>query len=272
MGQNTSKKKNNKNITSNSANKKANQNNVNLSQEKNKNNINNSKNIKNDNKIVNVSFSTTKCKYCNKNYIPNKVLRSHLFYCIDCYLQKKKCKYQADLDYHTEIEFVEIIKGKLYLGNNEAAKNLELLKKNNITSILICGYFLSEFFPNQFIYKTLEFEDNEFEIIKYALVKGIDFIEKNKCILVHCRKGVSRSSSIVIAYLMYINKQSFEEAYDFVLKKKNNIKPNDNFINQLKEFDDMIKVCKYDKKIIREFCLNFTNNKYGQKIENKNND
>ena len=159
-----------------------------------------------------------------------------MYYCVDCYLKKKEKKYKADLAYHTELEFEEIIPQKLYLGNNEAAKNLNILKKNNITSILICGYFLSEFFPDEFIYKTLEFEDNEFEIITYALVKGIDFIDKNKCVFVHCRKGVSRSSSIVIAYLMFHFKKSFDEAYDFALKKKSNIQPNDNFIKQLKQF------------------------------------
>ena len=215
----------------------------------------------NTNKSVNVSLSNIKCKYCNKNYIPNKILRSHMYYCVDCYLKKKEKKYKADLAYHTELEFEEIIPQKLYLGNNEAAKNLELLKKNNITSILICGYFLSEFFPNEFIYKTLEFEDNEFEIITYSLVKGIDFIDKNKCVFVHCRKGVSRSSSVVISYLMYHFKKSFDEAYNFVLKKKSNIQPNDNFIKQWKEFEDTIKVCNYDIKMITEFCINFTNKK-----------
>ena len=226
----------------------------------------------NNNKPVNVSLSSTKCKYCNKNYVPNKVLRSHLFYCVDCYLKKKNFKYKADLDFHTELEFEEIIPNKLYLGNNEAAKNLQLLKKNNITSILICGYFLSEFFPNEFNYKTLEFEDNEFEIITFALVKGINFIDDNKCVFVHCRKGVSRSSSVVISYLMFHFKKTYEEAYEYVLKKKNNIQPNENFVKQLKEFEDMIKVCNYDKKMIKEFCINFTNNKYGQNSENKNNE
>jgi hypothetical protein len=269
MGQNESK---NENIKNKKHHSKV-QNKSNKEKVKNTSN-NNNQNIDNNNtnKPVNVSLSTTKCKYCNKNYIPNKVLRSHLFYCVDCYLKKKNFKYQADLDYHTELEFKEIIPGKLYLGNNEAAKNLELLKKNNITAILICGYFLSEFFPNEFIYKTLEFEDNEFEIITYAIVKGIDFIDKNKCVFVHCRKGVSRSSSIVISYIMFHLKKSFDESYQFVLMKKNNIQPNDNFIKQLKQFEEMIKVCNYDKKMIREFCMNFTNNKYGQNLENKTND
>lgn len=265
MGQNSSKAENNKN---NSNSHHYYNNNRKTIKEKDKI-ANKSNEIANNssNKSVNVSLSTTKCKYCNNNYVPNKVLRSHLFYCVECYLKKKNFKYKADLEYHTELEFIEIIKGKLYLGNNEAAKNLELLKKNNITAILICGYFLSEFYPKEFRYKTLEFEDNEFEIITYSIVKGIDFIDDNETVFVHCRKGVSRSSSIVISYLMFHFKKSYDEAFEYVLKRKSNIQPNDNFIKQLKEFEEIIKVCNYDKKMIKEFCINFTDKKYGQKMK-----
>ena len=224
--------------------------------------------IKND-KSVEVSLSKIKCKYCNKNYVPNKVVRSNLFYCVDCYIKKKNDKYQADLNYHTKLDFNEIIPNKLYIGNNESAKNLEILKKHQITSILICGYFLSEFFPGQFIYKTLEIQDNEYEIIINSLIKGIEFIEKNETILVHCRQGISRSSAIVIAYIMYKEKKSYDEAENFVRTKKSDINPNENFVKQLKEFEDIIKVCKYDIKMIKEFCRNFTGNKYRQKIETK---
>ena len=223
----------------------------------------------NNDKSVEVSLSNIKCKYCNKNYVPNKVVRSNLFYCVDCYLKKKNEKYEADLNYHTKLDFHEIIPNKLYLGNNESAKNLDILKNNQITSILICGYFLSEFFPGQFIYKTLEIQDNEYEIIINSLIKGIEFIEKNKTILVHCREGISRSSAIVIAYIMYKEKKSYIEAENFVRTKKNDINPNENFVKQLKEFEDIIKVCKYDFKMIKEFCRNFTGNKYKQKIETK---
>ena len=223
----------------------------------------------NNDKSVEVSLSNIKCKYCNKNYVPNKVVRSNLFYCVDCYLKKKNEKYEADLNYHTKLDFHEIIPNKLYLGNNESAKNLDILKNNQITSILICGYFLSEFFPGQFIYKTLEIQDNEYEIIINSLIKGIEFIEKNKTILVHCREGISRSSAIVIGYVMYKEKKSYIEAENFVRTKKSDINPNENFVNQLKEFEDIIKVCKYDFKMIKEFCRNFTGNKYKQKIETK---
>ena len=233
-----------------------------FSNEKKENKINNDKSVE-------VSLSDIKCKYCNKNYVPNKVIRSNLFYCVDCYLKKKNEKYEADLNYHTKLDFKEIIPNKLYLGNNESAKNLEILQKHNITSILICGYFLSEFFPGQFIYKTLEIQDNEYEIIINSLIKGIEFIESNKTILVHCREGISRSSTIVIGYIMYKEKKSYNEAENFVREKKDDIKPNENFVKQLKEFGDIIKVCKYDIKMIKEFCRNFTGNKYKQKIETK---
>ena len=223
----------------------------------------------NNDKSVEVSLSNIKCKYCNKNYVPNKVIRSNLFYCVDCYLKKKNEKYEADLNYHTKLDFKEIIPNKLYLGNNESAKNLEILQNHNITSILICGYFLSEFFPGQSIYKTLEIQDNEYEIIINSLIKGIEFIENNKTILVHCREGISRSSTIVIGYIMYKEKKSYNEAENFVREKKDDIKPNENFVKQLKEFGDIIKVCKYDIKMIKEFCRNFTGNKYKQKIETK---
>ena len=224
-------------------------------------------NKSNNDNSVKVSLSKIKCKYCNKNFIPNKVLRSHLFYCIDCYLKKKKFKYEADLNYHTKLDFKEIIPNKIYLGNNESAKNYELLKEHQITSILICGYFLSEFFPDKFIYKTLEFEDNEYEIIIFSLIKGIEFIENNQTILVHCREGICRSSSIVIAYIMFKEKKTYLEAEKFVKEKKSNIKPNENFVKQLKEFEDIIKVCKYDLKMVKEFCRNFTGKKYNQIID-----
>ena len=82
MGQSTTKTGhlNNKNYSGK-------KNSINNISNNNGNNTSNKKN--NNNKIVNVSLSTTKCKYCEKNYVPNKVLRSHLYYCVDCYLKKK---------------------------------------------------------------------------------------------------------------------------------------------------------------------------------------
>ena len=55
--------------------------------------------------------------------------------------------------------------------------------------------------------------------------------------LVHCVGGVSRSSTVVIAYLMLKNGYSLNEAYDVVKAKKSNISPNFNFMQQLLDFE-----------------------------------
>lgn len=55
--------------------------------------------------------------------------------------------------------------------------------------------------------------------------------------LVHCVGGVSRSSTIVIAYLMLKHGFSLNDAYDYVKDKKSNISPNFNFMQQLLDFE-----------------------------------
>ena len=47
--------------------------------------------------------------------------------------------------------------------------------------------------------------------------------------LIHCAYGVSRSPSIVIAYLMKKYKIDFDEAEHFVKRKRPEIRPNEGF-------------------------------------------
>lgn len=54
----------------------------------------------------------------------------------------------------------EILPDKLYLGNYEAASNLELLQLRGITHILVCGEFLKVRFPDKFSYKQLPIQDS----------------------------------------------------------------------------------------------------------------
>jgi protein-tyrosine phosphatase len=58
-------------------------------------------------------------------------------------------------------------------------------------------------------------------------------VKADKNILVHCAAGVSRSPSLVIAYLMIENRWSYDEAYDYVRKKRCFIYPNAGFVKQL---------------------------------------
>ena len=53
-------------------------------------------------------------------------------------------------------------------------------------------------------------------------------------VLVHCRAGVSRSASIVIAYLMKELKLDFNTAYKLVLAARPIVSPNEGFEKQLR--------------------------------------
>ena len=64
------------------------------------------------------------------------------------------------------------------------------------------------------------------------------FSNKGK-ILIHCNAGVSRSSSIVIAYLMKREHLNYKTAYNYVKLKRNCIAPNNGFIEQLKKLENI---------------------------------
>ncbi|CAF1220872.1 unnamed protein product [Adineta ricciae] len=62
--------------------------------------------------------------------------------------------------------------------------------------------------------------------------------DEDGVILIHCDQGVSRSASIVIAYLLTsdINFLSVDDAFAYVKSKRNVIKPNSSFLTQLEEY------------------------------------
>ena len=59
----------------------------------------------------------------------------------------------------------------------------------------------------------------------------------NKSVLVHCMAGVSRSSSIVMAYLIRYENMTLEEAYQHVKAKRPQVQPNDGFWAQLTNYE-----------------------------------
>jgi len=86
----------------------------------------------------------------------------------------------------------------------------------------------------------------------YILVKLIDFyLSDNKQVLVNCFAGISRSATIVIAYLMYKNKWDVYTALAYVRSKRFIINPNYGFICQLYNLQD--KLHNLDENFL-EFC------------------
>ena len=135
----------------------------------------------------------------------------------------------------------------LYLGCRKVAACLPSLRENQITRILN----VTSSVPNQFedidgfVYKQIAVEDShEVDMIKH-LPEAFCFIEEAKNrgekVLVHCHAGMSRSVTVIIAYLMKFYHYSLDNAFDFVKSRKQNISPNFSFMGQLIEYESYLK-------------------------------
>lgn len=152
----------------------------------------------------------------------------------------------------------EIIKGKLYLGNKFDANNEDILDKNNITGIFCVAENLQSSLSIQINYKIYNYNilDNEdFDISQY-FNEITELIEDEPIAFVHCAAGVSRSPTIVLAYLMKYYEITLKEALYLVKLKRPIICPNRGFIKQLLEYEN--KLFKKNS-ITFEEIINFLN-------------
>lgn len=149
--------------------------------------------------------------------------------CSDCWKDSLQLKTKLT----PEIDQIET---NLYLGNVDAHVDKEKLLSLGVTHIVTIGKELQILHPNDFTYKHIKVSDFPFEEISIFFEEVINFINEGKITFVHCQAGQSRSASFVIAYTMRTKGMSFEEAFQYVKTKRNNIKPNSGFIKQLQNF------------------------------------
>ena len=141
------------------------------------------------------------------------------------------------------------IKDNIYLGDWNSSCNKIFLTKKNIKCI-ICLAMCKK--PQNIIdlYKKLNIkyyhifiDDNIQENILQYFNKCIKIIKNNKNnnnnILIHCQAGVSRSASIVIAYIMKEKKLNFNDAFKIVSEKRYIINPNEGFKFQLLKWNNI---------------------------------
>ncbi|KAF6023154.1 DUSP3 [Bugula neritina] len=136
---------------------------------------------------------------------------------------------------------------RIYIGGEKTAKDIPELKKNQITCVINCaqGKRFGQVDTNEQYYAdsgisyfgipghdsvkfdlSLYFKDAA-EYIKEKLETG--------GVYVHCHQGISRSATVVIAYLMIYHKMTALKGLQTILQKRM-VMPNRGFLQQLCKF------------------------------------
>ncbi|XP_053208673.1 dual specificity protein phosphatase 12-like [Panonychus citri] len=149
----------------------------------------------------------------------------------------------------------EIVK-HVYLSDIMAASSPTSITRYNIKHIITCNIKpISE--PLVSSYLWIDSEDMprqdliSFFEITYSFIEKA--VEKKENVLVHCIAGISRSATIVTAYLMKKLRKPAEECIELVRKERSIVDPNEGFRRQLKLYETMgykINVLNKDYRLI----------------------
>uniref|UniRef100_A0A8C6MBX5 Protein phosphatase Slingshot homolog 1 n=1 Tax=Nothobranchius furzeri TaxID=105023 RepID=A0A8C6MBX5_NOTFU len=147
-----------------------------------------------------------------------------------------------------QMDKATLIFDHVYLGSEWNASNLEELQETGVGHILNVTREIDNFFPGTFCYHNVRVYDEDATDLLAHWNDTYNFIVKakkndSKC-LVHCKMGVSRSASTVIAYAMKEYGWSLEKAYNFVKQKRNITRPNPGFMRQLAEYEGILDASK----------------------------
>lgn len=150
----------------------------------------------------------------------------------------------------------------LFLGSLADAQNDDFLARNNITEIVNistveysvpesikrhafaaadhAAFPINQIFPECFTI----FDELRKRYVKHRAGAGQSTSSPfaAPAALVHCEKGISRSPSVVIAYLVKSNGWSVVEAYKFVQDRRPIIEPNAGFMEILRQFEQSAEI------------------------------
>ena len=128
----------------------------------------------------------------------------------------------------------------LYIGDADVASELGILEELGIERIISLGNEKEvkkyKYFEHiEYLKIVIDDEENE-DIAKYFAIcnKFINFNFQNT--LVHCHQGISRSATIVIAYLMNTYRTDFNTAFQKLKSVRPIVKPNKGFVRQLESY------------------------------------
>ena len=132
---------------------------------------------------------------------------------------------------------------KLFIGTHEAACCKTGLDDNKIGSILSCVNVDPQF-DGEIKYLTIPMRDSVKQSIEDDFGKATKFIDEGlregRNVLVHCFYGKSRSTSMVLAYLILFRRMTYEQALSMVKESRPLAQPNERFERELRFLSDTV--------------------------------
>jgi len=136
------------------------------------------------------------------------------------------------------------------LGGFVSAMNIKFMQEKSITLVVNTAAGLECHFPKfakigqlyeqngvkrlHLNYHDVVDQEIEWSELLFVLEAIQETIESGHGVLVHCAQGRSRSSTVVLAYLMWKNGMHYDEALEFVQSRRSMSQPNQGFESRLR--------------------------------------
>ena len=144
---------------------------------------------------------------------------------------------------------VSKITDAIYVGNMSTGTNLAFLKRLGVTHVVSALSCFDPPHPNEFKYLHICCHDWEFEPISLRFNESNVFIQnaidQGGKVYIHCMSGISRSVTLVMAYLvtwfaLEKNDRSITDILEHVRERRLLANPNSGFITQLEAYQKQI--------------------------------
>jgi dual specificity phosphatase 12 len=136
------------------------------------------------------------------------------------------------------------IRPGLWLGNREAATNVKELERHGVSRMVtvVRGLPLSARVTDHLKAHLIVPIDDDMDADLLAQLEAcFEFLLQPDAgaVLVHCMAGVSRSTAVVMAYLMHTERLSADAALEDIQHQRSYASPNENFMEQLQIYEAM---------------------------------
>ncbi|NXX98578.1 STYL1 protein, partial [Centropus bengalensis] len=138
---------------------------------------------------------------------------------------------------------VEILPAKLYMGNFKQACSQQIQKDLKIKAHVNISEQPATLFTEEGKYLHIPVPDSlEADLFSFfaTICDFIDAQLDHGAVLLFSSLGISRSSTVTMAYLMHSCQFSLKTAWDYVLKCKANMRPHRGFVKQLSSWETQI--------------------------------